>query len=393
MSIYIVTQYVFLNYVYPESKNIKISTKLQLSKLHICLLITQILLAFVLISILLQIIFAFQYDTRLIIVSAGISYSISVFMMALLAKSFITWYLSNRKPVVLFYGLATASIGINAALTFSLVDLSLMGQPFRAQEVFATITPYLPDSYAIIYNAFFTSSIISFILTWIATIFMIYHHSKVLGVVTFWILVSIPLAYFIPQFEPSLIFLFDSYRLADPIMFDMIYTIIFAASTTVGGILFAAAFWSIARKLSDKRLRKYTILSGVGLALVFSSNQAIILTGKPYPPFGLFTASYLGLASYLMLVGIYYTALSAAHDSRLRQVVRNSVQTQSNLLEYISVAQMEAQIRNRVLHTMRKTSLEMEADTGVQSSLKEQDIKEYLEEVLKEVKNSRGEDL
>jgi hypothetical protein len=51
---------------------------------------------------------------------------------------------------------------------------------------------------------------------------------------------------------------------------------------------------------------------------------------------------------------------------------------------------METQIRRRVLYALSKTSFEMEASTGVQSSLNEQDIKEYMNEVLEEVKKSRG---
>ena len=55
----------------------------------------------------------------------------------------------------------------------------------------------------------------------------------------------------------------------------------------------------------------------------------------------------------MMLVGIYYSAISAAQDSRLGHMIRSSVQTQSNLLEFISVAQMEVQIQRRVFDTQQ----------------------------------------
>ena len=132
------------------------------------------------------------------------------------------------------------------------------------------------------------------------------------------------------------------------------------------------------------------IISAVGLALVFSSDQAIILSGRPYPPFGLYTICFLGLASYLALVGIYYAAISAAQDSNLRLLIRDSVRRQSNLLDFISSAQMEVQIRNTVLEILNKTSLEMNSDTGVQSSLSDREIKLYLDEALTEVKKARG---
>ena len=127
------------------------------------------------------------------------------------------------------------------------------------------------------------------------------------------------------------------------------------------------------------------IISAVGLALVFSSDQAIILSGRPYPPFGLYTICFLGLALYLALVGIYYDLL-AAQDSNLRLLIRDSVRRQSNLLDFISSAQMEVQIRNTVLEILNKTSLEMNSDTGAQFSISDREIKLYLDEALTEVK-------
>jgi hypothetical protein len=51
-----------------------------------------------------------------------------------------------------------------------------------------------------------------------------------------------------------------------------------------------------------------------GFILLFISNQAIVLVEVPYPPFGLITASFMGLASYLILVGLYYTAISVGEE-------------------------------------------------------------------------------
>lgn len=133
-------------------------------------MLVQYLLVFILLLVLLQIILTSHYDTRLIIVTTGISYSITIFMMALLTQSFLSWYFHNRKTVVLFYGLATATIGINAALTFSLVYLFLIGQPFQAEQIVATVPPYLLSTNIIVYNGFIVSSITSFILAWIATV-------------------------------------------------------------------------------------------------------------------------------------------------------------------------------------------------------------------------------
>lgn len=168
--VYTTTQYLILKYIRPEIRDIKIARKLHSTTLHSCLMLVQYLLVFILLLVLLQIILTSHYDTRLIIVTTGISYSITIFMMALLTQSFLSWYFHNRKTVVLFYGLATATIGINAALTFSLVYLFLIGQPFQAEQIVATVPPYLLSTNIIVYNGFIVSSITSFILAWIATV-------------------------------------------------------------------------------------------------------------------------------------------------------------------------------------------------------------------------------
>ena len=52
--------------------------------------------------------------------------------------------------------------------------------------------------------------------------------------------------------------------------------------------------------------------------VIFTSNQATMLINLPYPPFGMATISFVGLSSYLLLVGIYASAVSVAEDTKLR---------------------------------------------------------------------------
>jgi len=54
-----------------------------------------------------------------------------------------------------------------------------------------------------------------------------------------------------------------------------------------------------------------------------------------YPPIGLASVSFTGLASYVVLVGIYYSAISFAHDVAPRQSIRKSAIKDSKLLDTI----------------------------------------------------------
>ena len=60
-----------------------------------------------------------------------------------------------------------------------------------------------------------------------------------------------------------------------------------------------------------------------------------------YPPFGLIMISFFGLASYLLLIGIYSSAISVAEDSNLRRSIRSFAMKESRLLDSIGMAQVE----------------------------------------------------
>jgi uncharacterized protein YktB (UPF0637 family) len=53
------------------------------------------------------------------------------------------------------------------------------------------------------------------------------------------------------------------------------------------------------------------------------------------------------------------------------------------------MAEMEQQIQKKVVDFTKQNQDRMEEETGIQSSLTEDDIKQYLEQVIKEVKKPK----
>ena len=130
------------------------------------------------------------------------------------------------------------------------------------------------------------------------------------------------------------------------------------------------------------------IISAYGLVIFYISNQAgssLFQLRGVYPPFGLLTVAIIGLSSYLMLAGIYSSAIFVAQDSRLRRTIRNSVQQQSSLLDKIGTAQMQQEIENSVLSTIKSQAENLRTETGIDTSLDEDEIKEYMNEVIAEI--------
>lgn len=193
---------------------------------------------------------------------------------------------------------------------------------------------------------------------------------------------SIPLLYFLSQFQPVVLNFLLSYVSNDPMLFSLVYVIMIDVSRPIGGILFGLAFILVARKLQNQVVRGYMVISGIGLLLLLVSYEGQALVTAPFPPLGLLSGSYFGLASYLIFIGLYSSAVSISQDSRLRASIRKSVETELRFIGSIGDAEMDSRILNNVLITSRKFSKIMPEETGVYSSLSDEEIKEYIEEVL-----------
>jgi hypothetical protein len=88
------------------------------------------------------------------------------------------------------------------------------------------------------------------------------------------------------------------------------------------------------------------------------------------------------LASYLVLLGVYSSATSVSEDSRLRQTIQKIALRESQFLYAIGTAQMEQELQTRVISIYAKTKNSMVKETGISSSIDENDIKSYLQEIL-----------
>lgn len=70
-----------------------------------------------------------SYSVAILFAAVGISYTLAIVMMGILADRFFSWFRANRNIVVLAYGLASAMLAINAAFTLAYVGDLLTNQP------------------------------------------------------------------------------------------------------------------------------------------------------------------------------------------------------------------------------------------------------------------------
>lgn len=385
-----VGQYYILAFVKREYKDREHKVSRRINGRHLidkAVKISQYAILSILVSVILQMVFTSSYHVFSLRAIIFISYGLSFALLALLAKHFFSWFKSNHNVVVLVYALAISMLSINSAITIIYTNNEFETETIRNVK---SLTGGYESPDDVFGSAFILTSVLSFILMWAATILLMKHYSRRIGKAKYWIAVGIPLAYFLSQFQPLFLYSFGDLRLEDPVLFGIVYNLIFTVAKPAGGILFGIAFWTIAEHLSNQTVKRYMLISAFGMMLLFTANQPTFLVLVPYPPFGLVTVSFMGLASYLFYLGIYSASLSVSEDSRLRQSIRKAaIKESTQFLDSIGTAEMGQEIEKRVIAMTTATRQNMERETGISSSFDEEDIKKYLHEALQEIRRVR----
>jgi hypothetical protein len=386
------SQLIILSYVRSKvGKSLLSHNHMHIGVINKAVVIIQLGIIGLLVVILLEVSLTTSYHTILIRSIIMSSFLTASALMALLSWRFVVWIRSNRNRLMLVYLLASLFISASA----------IAGIVYFLDQLF-----YRPDViYPRIYGYFLThieignsslvyiytiSSAIAFVLLWVGTIFLLQGYRKKLGRWKYWILMSIPLLYFLSQFQPVVLNLILSYVSDDPMLFNFVYIIMVDASRPIGGVLFGLAFILVARKLQNREVKGYLVMTGIGFLLLLISYEAQALITAPFPPLGLLSGSYFGLASYTIFIGLYSSAVSISEDSRLRVSIRKSVESEVKFVGSMGEAEMDRRILDKVLKTSKQFSKTMPEETGVPTSLSDEEIKEYIEEVLVEIHRKKS---
>lgn len=385
------SQYVVLHYVSKKNQEFQdrpFFYKIKLNMMGRLVAFIQYILIAILALTLLQIILFQSYQLIFLKSVIFISFISSGIVLALLAFRLTSWLRVNRNMVVLLYSLAIATLAVNSFLTFTYLNIEL-GRTFISELVrpIRSFTAGFSSPDVILKPIYVGISILSFILTWAATVFLLRNYSSKLGKIRYWVLVIIPLAYFLSQFQSAFLYTFAEFRTSEPVLFGIIYNVIFSAAKPVGALLFGLAFWSVSKSVHNTTVQNYMMISAYGVTLLFTANQPLGLIYAPYPPFGLVTICFMVLASYLFYLGIYSASISVSEDTKLRQSIRKAATKESaKFLDSIGTAEMVEDIERRVVALTAANKDNIERETGISSSFDEEDIKDYLQEAIQEIK-------
>jgi hypothetical protein len=296
---------------------------------------------------------------------------------------------SKRNVMVLILTLSMMAYVVNGATGLANFLLMLQEQLEVVTSVDVAFFPeFDPESLQQQVNAVYQiSAAVAYVLTWIGTVMLLRPYMHRIGKIKFYAIMGSAMVYYLIQYPLFVLGIVTPTGESDVEVMNTI--LITSIAGVVSGIIFGAAFLSIARTLQKgSALREYMIIAAYGLLLFYVAGSATA-TQAAYPPLGLASVSFTGLSCYLIYVGLYSSAISVSQDLTLRQSIRQSVKEQSKFLDSMGTAQMEAELQTRVLRTAKKASDSMEEETGLESSMTEDDMKDYMEIVMNELKDKR----
>jgi hypothetical protein len=382
----LIAEYLVLKLIRPPPGDERGKIRLHIILIYKVTKAAQYVIGAIVVFVLFQILFSSYYNTVILLAVILCSYTLSIGILSV----FISRLLSFKRNTIftLLFILALGCITINATIVMVDVSLRLGDRLPETRAFFGGSSDISKGKYNTIDESYFTSYILSFVTAWVATATLLSNYFRRLGKVKYLLITISPMAFFIGQFTAFFTNEISSTFGVDEFFLASLTTVITTLSKPLGGLMLGIGFWSMARveKRSHAALNRHLIISGFGFFLLFTSNQAILMSIAPYPPFGIATITVMGLSAYLIVIGIYMSTISLSQDAELRRSIRQIARSQSKLFDSMVTAEIEKEIERRVMEVFKKQSVDMEEETGVEPSLNEQEIHDYLSQVIKEVK-------
>lgn len=327
------------------------------------------------------------YNKFALIATISSCYIIPIIILTKLLFLFISWQKLRHSRIIDLHILSIMLIIINLTITIISTDLIIKDRP-------TNIRPYVGGNVVIssekyLFNDLIQiSSTLSFISLWITTVILMYNYNdKKVKKIIFWISISLPVIYYlISYFYQFILVDFLNYLNADSTLISISYNSFLTISGPLEGLAFIMLFLRLSKNFKqDKNIRFYITITAYGVLLLFTANQAEVLNDTPFPPFGLITITILNLASLLMLVGIYNSAFLISINKPILETIQKYLK-ESKLLGIIGEAERAKEINKTIEKILNDKVIEENDDIKIE----ENELKIYMENVLKELQREKA---
>ena len=334
-----------------------------------------------------QVFFTLKYSVILLETILGMNLITSSVILAILSSRFIRTLRYSLNKVVVAYTIAIAALSFSSIITFIYIENFLRPKPDYITSQYnpwATWSPVVSTDLVTIYQL---TGVISFVTLWIATVFLTNHYASKSKKIKYWGIVSIPLIYFASQYIISSLEhlnLLGQLGVEDSPVFAYVYNLFLNTVRAAGGIMFGIAFFILSKTIMHVQLKKSIIMTGIGLILLFGANASSLIIFTPYPPWGVISTAFLIAGSYSLIIGLDSATLYIATDSSLRRVVEKSPQKNYDILKSLGQAKTQDIVMNKIENISEEVFNEIESDNLFRASSQPDNVREYIDEVLKE---------
>ena len=113
----------------------------------------------------------------------------------------------------------------------------------------------------------------------------------------------------------------------------------------------------------------------------------INITNLTYPPFGISGIPYVSLSSLLIFIGVYFSAVFIAQDDEIRRFIKKTI-IDEGIVGFIGTAESYRQVENKLVIATKEHNIDLEETSGIDTTIPDDKIKEYIKIVLSETKKS-----
>jgi hypothetical protein len=349
----------------------------------------------IILMIILQVIFLNEYSLSMVRIQTYVSHVSSLFFLSFLIFLFVRWLTLRKNYIIVLYSVSLSLLACTLIISLIYLDTHF------TSRVSSTVRPLPINSYVSnqagsaltesLSTVFDVLSLCSFLLMWIATAMLLSQYRYRMGRIKYFSVICIPLIYYIFPFQGYFGDVLFPLLISSPLIFSVIYVLIFSATKQVGAVFFGLTFWFGSGLVYDHRARISLLVSSIGMAILFSSIALTSLGYSVFPPYGLITEATVPLGAYMLLVGIFTSAIHISRDAEVRKELYTSALSQLDLLRTIGTSEMEKELEGRVKYLEKVYRISEMHDRSYQAEQFEvENVKKILHDVLNEVYSKDG---
>ena len=327
----------------------------------IFIFIIYFVLSLILIVTTIQISLFKSYSNIIFYLTSYTSFISTLGFLSILSFKLYRWYLKGKNNFTLLYGILFSlyCVTLILALVYLISGLAthpstinytspreLRGGTFSINIVFQ-------NNITLVYDTFF---IMSFLLGWVLTVYMLTQYCRRIGKYKFWVLVSIILFFYLIRYEGIILTFFNIDNLINlpvigiiyPSIKDAIYTAFMNSNIQTIGIFFGFSFVPILLKLKNSLLQNYMIITIIGMMILFASRDFHSIFLNSIPPNGTITISFMPIGAFMLFIGVISFLKLAARDKEFYKDLIIRIERDISLVKNIILTEKETEISNKI---------------------------------------------